>query len=169
MLQVVIKTVYFSLYKYILSFPKISLLMLLGLIIGSDAKLTLAQENSDIIIDKNNVARMITVSGTSGGTVKAIEITKTENTPTGYCHGFVDYQANHVLKIDTFFDNLKLEIESPADTTVLVKGDRGIWCNDDTAGANPMIEGQWQPGTYQVWVGSYQPDSKHNYQIKITD
>lgn len=169
MLQVIIKTVCFSLYKFILNFPKISLLILLGLTTESSIRSTSAQDNRQIIINKNTIDKTIAVAGTSGGTVKAIEITKTENTPTGYCHGFVNSQANHVLKIDTFFANLKLEIESPADTTVLVKGDRGIWCNDDTAGANPMIEGQWQPGIYQVWVGSYQPDSRDSYQIKITD
>ena len=169
MLQIVTRTIYFLPCKYILGFQKISLLMLLGLMTGSNIRPTFAQDNSNIIINKNAVSQTIAVSGTSGGTIEVLEITKTKNTPTGYCHGFVNSQPNHFLKIDTFFENLRLEIESLADTTVLVKGDRGIWCNDDAGTANPVIEGQWQPGIYQVWVGSYQSDSKYSYQLKITD
>ena len=169
MLQVVTRTSYFLLCKYILSFKQVSLLILLGTIANYNIRPIFARDNSKIVVDKNTVNQTIAVSGTSGGTVEALEITKTKNTPTGYCHGFVNSQPNHFLEIDTFFENLKLEIESLADTTVLVKGDRGIWCNDDAGSANPMIQGQWQPGIYQVWVGSYQPDSKDSYQLKITN
>ena len=169
MLQVVIKTVYSSVYQYILSFPKTSLLMFLGLITGFNIKTAFAQNNNDIVINEYTIDKTLTVSGTSGGTIQALEIAQTKNTPTGYCDGFVNSQPNHIFQIDTFFENLKLEVESSADTTVLVKGDRGVWCNDDAETANPMIQGQWQPGIYQVWVGSYQPNSRDKYQLKITN
>ena len=169
MLQVVTKTVYFSVYKFFSNCQPINLLILLGIITGSNIKPALSQNNSNIIINKNTVGQTINIPGTSGGTIQASDLARTENTPTGYCDGFVNSQPNHILKIDSFFNNLKLEVVSSADTTVLVKSDRNVWCNDDAGSANPMIQGQWQPGIYQVWVGSYQPDSKDSYQIKITD
>ena len=63
---------------------------------------------------------------------------------------------------------MRLEVESTSDTTILVQGAGGTWCNDDAGSANPVIEGQWQPGIYQIWVGSYQANKNNDYQIKIT-
>lgn len=126
-----------------------------------------AQSNS-LTVDSSTAKNPLVVRGTSGGTVTAKEITQTENTATGYCDGYVRSQPNHILKLESFFESLRIEVESPADTTVLIKGPGGVWCNDDASNANPMIEGQWQPGIYQVWIGSYQADSNNEYRIKIT-
>ena len=126
-----------------------------------------AQSNS-LTVDSSTAKNTLVVRGTSGGTVTAKEITQTENTATGYCDGYVRSQPNHILKLESFFESLRIEVESPADTTVLIKGPGGVWCNDDASNANPMIEGQWQPGIYQVWIGSYQADSNNEYRIKIT-
>jgi hypothetical protein len=110
----------------------------------------------------------LTIKGISGGTMNAVEITKTENTATGYCDGFVHSQPNHILKLNSFFEFLKIEVQSPVDTTILIQGPGGVWCNDDSDNANPMIEGQWQPGVYKVWIGSYQANVNNNYRIRIT-
>ena len=126
-----------------------------------------AQDNN-IAIDRNTISQPMAISGISGGAIAALDITKTKNTATGYCDGFASQKPNHILKIDTFFDYLRLEVESSADTTILVKGAGGVWCNDDAGSANPVIEGQWQPGVYQIWVGSYQADASDRYKIKIT-
>ena len=123
---------------------------------------------NSIAIDQNSIAQPLTVEGISGGAITALEITNIENTATGYCDGFASRQPNHILKLNSFFKFLRLEVESPADTTILVQGPGGVWCNDDSHNANPMIEGEWQPGEYKVWIGSYQADSNNNYRIKIT-
>ncbi|MGD1919258.1 MAG: hypothetical protein ACFCAD_10430 [Pleurocapsa sp.] len=167
MLQVVIRTVNLSFYQYNSILKKASWLLLSGIIAGLNISPVSAQKN--ININQDSIDRPIVISGTSGGTIKVLNITQTENSPTGYCDGFVNPQPNHILTIDTFFDYLRLEVDSPADTTILVRGAGGVWCNDDAGSANPMIEGQWQPGMYQIWVGSYQPNSMDNYQIRITD
>ena len=70
--------------------------------------------------------------------------------------------------LNSFFNFLKVEVASQADTTIIIQGPGGVWCNDDTDNVNPIIEGQWQPGIYRVWIGSYQADSNNDYQIKIT-
>ena len=169
MLQAVVGIANLSLLKYNLIFKKTYWLLLLGSILNFNIDLAQAQNsNSNITINKNTIAEPLFIQGTSGGTITALEITQTKNTPTGYCDGFTSQQPNHILTIDTFFDYLRLEVESSADTTVVVRGAGGVWCNDDASSANPVIEGQWQPGVYQVWVGSYQADTNDRYKIKIT-
>jgi hypothetical protein len=127
-----------------------------------------ALPQSVVNINHQTLAKPLTIMGTSEGNVKAITIARTENTATGYCDGYVNTRPNHVLKLESFFEFLRLEVQSSADTTILVGGAGGVWCNDDAASANPMIEGQWQAGLYKVWVGSYQANTSHRYQIKIS-
>ena len=149
-------------------------LLITGLIFNFNLNSSLAQnilaqnETLNITIDKKLIANPLTVKGMSGGSVTAREITNTDNTATGYCDGFVNRQPNHILKLDSFFNFLKVEVASQADTTIIIQGPGGTWCNDDVDNANPMIEGQWQPGIYRVWIGSYRANSSNDYQIKIT-
>ncbi|MGF1590002.1 MAG: hypothetical protein ACFCU7_12290 [Pleurocapsa sp.] len=155
-------------FKHSLVFRKFSN-FLLAIVCSISSYPVLAQASDGIAINPKTISQPLMIKGTSGGTVKAREITQTENTPTGYCDGYVRSQPNHFLKLETFLEFMRLEVESAADTTVLVKGPGGVWCNDDAGTVNPMIEGQWQQGLYRVWVGSYRANTHHNYQIKITD
>jgi hypothetical protein len=144
-------------------------ILLLGTILNLSMNSVLAQDAvNKIAINPNLITKPLTIKGISGGTIAATEITKTENTATGSCDGFARRQPNHVLQLDSFFKSLKIEVESTADTTILVRGPGGVWCNDDSDNANPMIEGEWQPGVYQVWIGSYQANVNNNYRLEIT-
>ena len=147
---------------------KINWLLLATTIIFNSFITSIQAQSDNISVNSNIVKAPLVLKGKSGGSVTAKEISQTENTATGYCDGYVRSQPNHVLKLESFFEALRLEVESSADTTILVKGPGGVWCNDDAGSANPMIEGQWQPGTYQVWIGSYQANSNNRYRIKIT-
>ena len=147
---------------------KINWLLLATTIIFYSFITSIQAQSDNISVNSNIVKAPLVLKGKSGGSVTAKEISQTENTATGYCDGYVRSQPNHVLKLESFFEALRLEVESSADTTILVKGPGGVWCNDDAGSANPMIEGQWQPGTYQVWIGSYQANSNNKYRIKIT-
>ena len=122
-----------------------------------------------IKIGQNSLAQPLTIRGTSRGKIKTAEIAQTTKTATGYCDGYVDSQPNHLLQIESFLEFMRIEVASPIDTTLLIKGSGGVWCNDDYSSANPIIEGQWQQGAYRVWVGSYQADTKNNYQIRLSD
>lgn len=121
-----------------------------------------------VTINDDIATKPITLSGNTSGNLKAIEVSQTESTATGYCDGYISPQPNHLIELESYFDSLRLEIESSADTTVLIKGNGGVWCNDDSGSANPIVEGQWREGQYKVWVGSYQPDTSNDYQIEIT-
>ncbi len=111
----------------------------------------------------------MTIRGISGGPIPATNVAQREETETGSCVGFVDEQPDHTLTITSFFDFLSLQIDSPEDTTLVIKGPGGTWCNDDARNnKNPGVAGQWLEGNYEVWVGSYTEDKYHPYVIRIT-
>lgn len=171
MLQAAIKIGKLSLLRCYFLFNKAYWLILIGTILNLNSNSVLAQteiNNFAIAINQKTLTQSLTVEGISGGKVAALEITQTDNTATGSCDGFTSRQPNHILKLDSFLEFLRLEVESPADTTIIVQGAGGVWCNDDSHNTNPVIEGEWQSGLYKVWVGSYQAKSKDNYRIKIT-
>jgi hypothetical protein len=110
-----------------------------------------------------------TIHGISGGSQPANAIAGRADTATGPCIGYIDQQPDHTIVLTHFFNYLSLQVQSPDDTTLVVRGPGGSWCNDDYEDSNPGIAGQWLSGTYQVWVGSYSPDSYHPYVIRITE
>ncbi len=64
---------------------------------------------------------------------------------------------------------MKLQVESPADTIIIIKRPGGNWCNDYLDGKNPGIVGEWLQGTYQIWVGFYEKGKYIPYKLKITE
>lgn len=109
-----------------------------------------------------------TVRGMSGGSVPGKQVAGRTETTTGPCTGFVDQTPDHTLQLTSKFDYLKLVVDSPEDTTLIIIGPGGTWCNDDFDGKNAGMVGEWLPGTYQIWVGSYKQDQYYPYSIKIT-
>jgi len=122
---------------------------------------------SNITLDAQVNPNPIMIEGMSGGNIDAIEVVQIKETSTGPCNGLVDRQPNHILILNSFFKFLKIEVESSTDTTILVQGPGGVWCNDDYNNANPALEGEWQKGKYKLWVGSYE-ETPNNYRIRIT-
>ncbi|MBD2202559.1 hypothetical protein H6G33_12495 [Calothrix sp. FACHB-1219] len=124
----------------------------------------------DVTIGKNFSPDPFTVRGMSGGSIPGNQVSKRPATPTGPCTGFVDEAPDHKLELTSKFDYLKVQVQSPEDTTIIVKGPGGIWCNDELSdGQNPGIAGEWLPGTYQIWVGSYVQDKYLPYTLQITE
>jgi hypothetical protein len=123
----------------------------------------------DITIGRKFSPDPLKVRGMSGGSVPANKVNGGSETPTGPCSGFVDKAPDHILKLTSKFDYLKIQVESPADTTIMIKGTGGNWCNDDFDGKNPGIVGEWLQGTYQIWVGSYEKGKYLPYTLKITE
>jgi hypothetical protein len=109
------------------------------------------------------------VRGMSGGSISGSEVAGRTETATGPCTGFVDEAPDHKLELTTKFDYLKLQVQSPEDVTMIVKGPGGTWCNDDLDGKNPGMSGEWLPGNYQVWVGSYDKAQYFPYTLQITE
>jgi len=107
--------------------------------------------------------------GMSGGSVSGEKIAGQRTTATGPCSGYTDEKPDHTLELTDKFDYLKLQVESPQDTTLIIKGRGGIWCNDDFDNKNPGIVGEWLKGTYEIWVGSYHQGKYFPYTLKITE
>lgn len=72
------------------------------------------------------------------------------------CAGFISAQPNHVMQLGAVFLNLRVIVSAQADTTLAIRGPDGtLRCNDDTEGFNPIVQGMFQPGAYQIFVGTY--------------
>lgn len=108
------------------------------------------------------------IRGLSGGPVRTKDIAGREDTPTGSCIGYVDEKPDHTLFLTEFFNHLSLQVQSSEDTVIVVRGPGGSWCNDDFSDMNPGIVGQWFSGKYEIWVGSYEPNTYHPYIIRLS-
>ncbi|WP_148288344.1 hypothetical protein [Prochlorothrix hollandica] len=111
----------------------------------------------------------LTISGISGGDREASTQTGRKETETGFCVGYIGTPPDHRLVLSDFFDFLNLRVTSAGDTTLVVEGPGGTWCSDDTQGQTPQIGGQWLPGTYDVWVGSGDPDAYYVYELNVSE
>ncbi|MEB3274162.1 MAG: hypothetical protein VKJ85_10305 [Prochlorothrix sp.] len=109
------------------------------------------------------------LSGISGGRLSAEAQAGRSETETGIYWGYVSEQPDHRLVLTTFFDYLNVGVASAGDTTLVIRGPGGTWCSDDASGQDPRIGGQWLPGTYEVWVGSADPDTYLVYDLQLTE
>lgn len=70
------------------------------------------------------------------------------------CYGFIDEAPSARFELTEVL-RFRLQARSAVDTTLIVTGPEGPHCDDDTEGLNPALNRTWQPGTYEVHVGSY--------------
>jgi len=109
-----------------------------------------------------------TIRGISGGSERASDIAGRQETANGPCVGFVGKNPSHTLVLSSDFNYLRVQVQSPDDTTLVIQGPGGTWCNDDSEGKNAGIAGQWLAGTYSIWIGSYREDKYTPYIIRVT-
>lgn len=108
------------------------------------------------------------INGISGGSILISSLVDTNGTPTGNCVGYTEKEPDAGLNLTTPFNHLQIQVQSDSDTTLMVQGPGGVWCNDDNNSKNPSISGEWLSGYYRVWVGSYQPNIYQPYRIVVT-
>lgn len=123
----------------------------------------------NVSIGSNFSPNPLIVRGISGGSVPAEKVAGRGETANGPCVGFVDEQPDHTLVLKDFFKYLSLQVQSPEDTTIIVRGPGGSWCNDDLQGKNAGIAGEWLAGTYNIWVGSFDKTKSPPYMLRITE
>ena len=128
-----------------------------------------SQNMQNITVSPRFTPNPIRVQGVGGGSVSISQIAGRQETANGPCVGFTDAKPNHNLVLTSSFNYLSIQLESREDTTLLVRGPGGIWCNDDFRGKNPGLAGQWLPGTYEVWIGSYGKDKQAPYTLRISE
>jgi hypothetical protein len=123
----------------------------------------------DITISPNFHPDPTFLRGISGGTLPAITLTGVSKTVTGFCVGYLHEYPDHQLTLTEFFGSLRLMVESEGDTAIVVRGPGGVWCNDDFDGKNPGAIGFWLPGTYEIWVASYDQGEYYPYRIQLSE
>lgn len=107
--------------------------------------------------------------GIAGGMEAAATQAGIDRTPTGPCVGQINTLPNHRIYLQDFFESLRLRVISEGDTTIVIRGPGGTWCNDDYDGRNAGIAGQWLAGTYEIWVGSYDSGTFSPYELEFSE
>ena len=108
------------------------------------------------------------ISGTAGGGISLRDVAGKDETATGSCLGFGKGEADQILRLNSGFRDLTVVVKSSMDTTIVVKGPGGTWCNDDFQGKNPGLDGQWQAGEYKIWIGTQGRNQSVNYVLKVS-
>lgn len=139
---------------------------LLGLMEGLSGRLAAAQVNV-LTLAVGFAPNPTELEGTGGGDRLAADVVNTANSPTGPCLGYISEAPHEEVVLETNFSNLEMRIESELDTTLVISGPGGVWCNDDSGSKNPAIVGAWLPGKYQVWVGAYRAEQVPDYTLYI--
>ncbi len=89
------------------------------------------------------------------------------------CVGHIGTTPSHVLQLQTDFPMLRILVNSPQDTVLVVRGpDGSVRCNDDyqpDVSFNPVVEGSFGPGAYQVFVGGFNAGTQGQYAIGFTE
>ena len=150
--------------------PSPEVLLLAAVLIGAIGfNLPLQAQSLPLSLSPQFTPDPAEASGLSGGSITASKVAGQADTSTGSCLGYVDSQPNHTLNLKALFSYLKVQVQSAEDTTIVVQGPGGTWCNDDFQNRNAGLDGEWLPGTYQIWVGTYRSDKITPYTLRITE
>ncbi|HJL14890.1 MAG TPA: hypothetical protein RMH99_04500 [Sandaracinaceae bacterium LLY-WYZ-13_1] len=86
------------------------------------------------------------------------------------CRGYVGEGPNHVLQLDTRFGFLRLFVVAPRDVTLAVRGPGDRWrCSGRPLEGAPREQGGFEPGRYEVWVGSLERGTEVAYELNVTE
>lgn len=93
----------------------------------------------------------------AGGELGAYEI----ELDNDLCTGFIHATPTYAFEWEGEAENLVFFFEAAADTTLVVRDPNGMFqCNDDAddaANLNPYLDLLPMAGTYQLWLGSFEP------------
>jgi hypothetical protein len=98
-----------------------------------------------------------TIPGVSGGSDRA------DSRYGSYCSGWIAAQPDYFLEV-VQGGPVRVAVtptEGEGDTTLVITGPAGTFCNDDADGYNPAVTETLPAGTYEVYVGSYDEGEFH--------
>ena len=135
------------------------------------AKLALADQVTVINLDSTEEAAHI-VPGETGGSFSLTALSRYDDAGN-LCSGY-SYDSklpNHILEVSSPVEALSIWVDSGGeDTTLLIRGNDRLVCGDDlsllNSDAGVTVE-NWEPGLYQIWVGSSVPGHNHRYQLQV--
>jgi hypothetical protein len=130
---------------------------------------TIAQPANFKTLTLDDKTRSGMMMGSTGGATSLPAVVSNSDRAGHKCLGFGDPNSDHTLILKQPFSKLTLRVDSGGgDTTLLISGPDGIRCAD--AGSNKDVRLQdkdWQPGTYQVWVGTIAPNTSRDYRLIV--
>ena len=117
-----------------------------------------------------------TSTQTSGETVGSYGLSNIASRDSSgeFCLGYADRSPDHVFTLEEDFSTLTITVNSSgADTTLLIQGpnDGTVRCNDNASRQNrdAQIEDTFTKGTYQMWIGSFEQEGRHRYNLTIAE
>ncbi|HTL88090.1 MAG TPA: hypothetical protein VL134_01730 [Leptolyngbya sp.] len=108
--------------------------------------------------------------GSTGGTTSLPAIVGNSDRANRTCLGFGDPAPDHTLILKKAVSDLSIRVNSGGgDTTLLISGPDGVRCaNAGQPGKDVKLqEDNWQPGTYQIWVGTVIPNTNRDYRLSV--
>ncbi len=88
------------------------------------------------------------------------------------CLGFSTSAPSHVLVLPDNQARLRIAVDSDgSDTTLLIRGPRGIDCNDNARRNSrdaAVADTNWPAGKYEIWVGAYSRGDRLNYTLNVS-
>ncbi|MDH5823269.1 hypothetical protein QFW77_09765 [Luteimonas sp. RD2P54] len=100
-------------------------------------------------------------SGSTGGPREASSVYGAQ------CSGMIDTSPDHRLEV-TSKVALRLSVESTTDATLVLVGQGGTWCDDDSRGAlDPELSAVLMPGNYEIYVGHISDSG--SYTLSLTE
>lgn len=126
--------------------------------------------------DEMRLALGFSSTQASGETVGSYGLANIANRDTNgeFCLGYADRAPDHVLTLEEDFTDLTIAVNSGgADTTLLIQGPNNstIRCNDSASRQNrdAKIQDTFSQGTYKLWIGSFEPEGRHRYTLRISE
>jgi hypothetical protein len=111
------------------------------------------------------------VMGSTGGATSLPAIVSNVDRDNHKCIGFADPTPDHLLVLKQPFSSLRLQVNSNGgDTTLVIAGpNQTIRCGDDSGSSKDakIEDSDWQPGIYQIWVGTVEPNNSRDYRLSI--
>jgi hypothetical protein len=129
----------------------------------------IAQPNTfkTITLDEKTTAGVM--MGSTGGTTSLPAVVSNRDRQERKCLGFGDPNPDHTIVLKQPLSKLILRVDSGgSDTTLLVSGPGGVRCVESGSTKDAKLEeDNWQPGTYQVWVGTLAPNTNRDYRLAV--
>ncbi|NYZ61406.1 hypothetical protein [Luteimonas deserti] len=83
------------------------------------------------------------------------------------CTGVVASTPHHTIRVTSALD-LQLALDSTTDSTLVVVGPAGVFCDDDSGGQlDARVQARLTPGDYAVYVGHI--DTPGSYTLSLTE
>lgn len=112
------------------------------------------------------------VRGYAKGTVAFFKAIADRDSAQNRCMGYGDLMPDHIVEIQKGTEAVTLQVKSQGiDTTMAVVGpnDR-VFCADDSPSGGKdagLVLKNPSPGTYKVWVGTFDSGIEARYQLSI--